>query len=51
MMRQRRLKGKGLPLKAGAGDLLVRLNIQIPAGDKELEALMRRRREAKDPRG
>ena len=41
-----RLKGKGLPLKSGAGDLLVRLNIQIPKDDKELEALMRKRREA-----
>jgi DnaJ-class molecular chaperone len=41
-----RLKGKGLPLKSGAGDLLVRLNIVIPMGDKDLEALMRRRREA-----
>jgi DnaJ-class molecular chaperone len=41
-----RLKGKGLPLKSGAGDLLVRLNIVIPTGDKELEALMRKRREA-----
>ncbi len=41
-----RLKGKGLPLKSGAGDLLVRLNIQIPKNDKELEALMRKRREA-----
>lgn len=42
-----RLKGKGLPLKSGAGDLLVRLNIQIPKDDKELEALMRKRREAR----
>lgn len=41
-----RLKGKGLPLKSGAGDLLVRLNIQIPTEDKELEALLRHRREA-----
>ena len=41
-----RLKGKGLPLKSGAGDLLVRLNIQIPKDD-ELEALMRKRREAR----
>jgi DnaJ-class molecular chaperone len=43
-----RLKGKGLPLKSGAGDLLVRLNIQIPKDDKDLEALMRKRREAPD---
>jgi DnaJ-class molecular chaperone len=42
-----RLKGKGLPLKTGAGDLLVRLNILIPADDKELQALMRSRREAR----
>jgi len=42
-----RLKGKGLPLKSGTGDLLVRLNIQIPQDDKELEALMRKRREAR----
>jgi DnaJ-class molecular chaperone len=41
-----RLKGKGLPLKSGAGDLLVRLNIIVPIGDEDLEALMRRRREA-----
>jgi DnaJ-class molecular chaperone len=40
-----RLKGKGLPLKSGTGDLLVRLSVQIPTDDKELEALMRRRRE------
>ncbi len=42
-----RLKGKGLPLKSGAGDLLVRLSIQIPTHDKELEALMRSRRETR----
>ncbi|MBV8766019.1 MAG: DnaJ domain-containing protein [Hyphomicrobiales bacterium] len=41
-----RLKGKGLPLKSGAGDLLVRLNIQVPKGDRELEELMRKRRDA-----
>jgi DnaJ-class molecular chaperone len=41
-----RLKGKGLPLKSGTGDLLVRLNIQLPLNDKELETLLRRRREA-----
>ena len=41
-----RLKGKGLPLKSGTGDLLVRLNVLVPAGDAELEALMRKRREA-----
>jgi len=42
-----RLKGKGLPLKSGTGDLFVRLNIQIPVEDKELEALMRKRREVR----
>jgi DnaJ-class molecular chaperone len=41
-----RLRGKGLPLKSGAGDLLVRPNIQIPKNDNELEALMRKSREA-----
>ncbi|MFI5013684.1 MAG: DnaJ C-terminal domain-containing protein [Hyphomicrobiales bacterium] len=46
-----RLKGKGLPLKSGTGDLLVRLNIQMPLNDKELEALMRRGREARAGRG
>ncbi len=46
-----RLKGKGLPLKSGAGDLLVRLSIQVPVGDKELEALMQHRREARDAKG
>jgi DnaJ-class molecular chaperone len=46
-----RLKGKGLPLKSGTGDLLVRPNIQIPTDDKELEALMRRRREAPAKQG
>jgi len=45
-----RLKGKGLPLKSGAGDLLVRLNIQIPSNDKDLEALMQRRREMRGAR-
>jgi DnaJ-class molecular chaperone len=46
-----RLKGKGLPLKSGSGDLFVRLDIQLPAGDKDLEALMRRRREARATSG
>jgi DnaJ-class molecular chaperone len=41
-----RLKGKGLPLKSGAGDLLVRLAIKLPPEDAELEALMRKRRAA-----
>ncbi|MFN0262710.1 DnaJ C-terminal domain-containing protein [Tepidamorphus sp. 3E244] len=40
-----RLKGKGLPKKAGGnGDLLVVLNIQLPENDAELEALMEQRR-------
>jgi DnaJ-class molecular chaperone len=45
-----RLKGKGLPKKSGgAGDLLVSVQIALPEKpDAELEALMRRRREAKD---
>jgi DnaJ-class molecular chaperone len=42
-----RLKGKGLPLKSGTGDLFVRLDIQLPVNDKDLEALMRRLREAR----
>jgi DnaJ-class molecular chaperone len=39
-----RLKGKGFPAAAGAGDLLVRIDIAVPKGDAELEALMRMRR-------
>jgi DnaJ-class molecular chaperone len=44
-----RLKGKGLPKSGGgAGDLLVSVQIALPeGGDSELEALMRRKREAK----
>jgi DnaJ-class molecular chaperone len=49
-----RLKGKGLPGKTGAGDLLVTVRIVLPegGGDSELEALMRKWREQKpyDPR-
>jgi DnaJ-class molecular chaperone len=48
-----RLKGKGLPLKDGAGDLYVAARIVLPeGGDAELEELMRQRRENKpyDPR-
>jgi DnaJ-class molecular chaperone len=45
-----RLKGKGLPKAGGAGDLLVTPRIVLPeAADGELEALMRRWREAKRP--
>lgn len=37
-----RLKGKGLPTKSGAGDLLVTIRIVLPPGSHpELEALMR----------
>jgi DnaJ-class molecular chaperone len=48
-----RLKGKGLPSKAGAGDLLATVQIVLPEKtDAELEALMRRLRDGKpyDPR-
>ena len=48
-----RLKGKGFPAKAGAGDLLVTARIVLPdAGDAELEQLMRKWRQARpyDPR-
>ena len=45
-----RLKGKGLPKKTGAGDLLVTPRIVVPErADGELEALMRRWREEKRP--
>ncbi len=40
-----RLRGKGLPSKGEAGDLLVTLNISLPKDDKELEALFRKRRD------
>ena len=49
-----RLKGKGLPSKAGYGDLLVTPRIVLPDGrDPELDALMRRWRESdgRSPRG
>jgi DnaJ-class molecular chaperone len=39
-----RLKGKGFPAQAGAGDLHVRIDIALPKNDHELEALMRIRR-------
>jgi DnaJ-class molecular chaperone len=44
-----RLKGKGLPKKAGgAGDLLVSVQVELPdKPDHELDALMRKRREGK----
>jgi DnaJ-class molecular chaperone len=42
-----RLKGKGLPLKSGTGDLFVRLDVQLPTNDKDLDSLMRRQREAR----
>jgi DnaJ-class molecular chaperone len=48
-----RLKGKGLPAKAGAGDLFVTVRIALPPqSDPELDALMRRLREQApyDPR-
>ena len=48
-----RLKGKGLPAKSGHGDLYVSVRIILPEEtDKELEELMRRRREETpyDPR-
>jgi DnaJ-class molecular chaperone len=45
-----RLKGKGLPKAAGYGDLLVTPRIVLPEGaDPDLEALMRRWREANRP--
>jgi DnaJ-class molecular chaperone len=48
-----RLKGKGLPMKTAAGDLLVSVRIVLPeGGGAELEALMRTWRESRpyDPR-
>jgi DnaJ-class molecular chaperone len=45
-----RLKGKGLPSKTGAGDLLVTPRIVLPDGaDGDLEALMKKWRDAKRP--
>lgn len=41
-----RLKGRGLPGKAGAGDLYVHVRLMLPeGGDRELEQLMRVRKE------
>jgi DnaJ-class molecular chaperone len=48
-----RLRGKGFPTKEATGDLLATVRIMLPeGGDAELEALMRKWREAKpyDPR-
>ncbi len=40
-----RLKGRGLPLKTGGhGDLYAKVQIALPQGDAELEALMKKRR-------
>ncbi|CAH1669929.1 DnaJ C-terminal domain-containing protein [Chelatococcus asaccharovorans] len=40
-----RLRGKGLPTKDGAGDLIVTIDIELPKEpDPELESLMRKRR-------
>ncbi len=40
-----RLKGRGLPLKTGGhGDLYAKVQIVLPQDDRELEALMKRRR-------
>jgi DnaJ-class molecular chaperone len=40
-----RLKGRGLPVKTGGrGDLYADVRIMLPEGDKELEALMKKRR-------
>jgi DnaJ-class molecular chaperone len=49
-----RLKGKGMPAKAGPGDLYAKVQIVLPAEiDPDLETLMKKLREAKpyDPRG
>ncbi len=43
--RRLRLKGRGLPLKAGGNaDLYADVRIMLPEGDHELEALMRKKR-------
>src|SRR3954469_21015154 len=43
-----RLKGKGLSLKSGSGDLLATVRIVLPKGsDAELKELMKKRRETK----
>lgn len=45
--RKLRLKGKGLPLKAGGhGDLYAHVQIMLPEGDAELEAFARKARAA-----
>ncbi|MDJ1157748.1 J domain-containing protein [Chelatococcus sp. SYSU_G07232] len=47
-----RLRGKGLPAKDGAGDLIVTIDIELPKGpDPELEALMRKRRATAETSG
>jgi DnaJ-class molecular chaperone len=49
-----RLKGKGLKVKGGSGDLLATVRIVLPKGsDEEFTALMKKWRETKpyDPRG
>lgn len=46
--RKLRLKGKGLPLKAGGhGDLFAHVRVMLPEGDHELEALMRKAKAGK----
>ncbi len=40
-----RLRGKGLPTKTGAGDMLVTVNITFSNQDTELEAFLRKRRD------
>ncbi len=43
--RSLRLKGRGLPVKTGGrGDLFANVRVMLPADDKELEALMKKRR-------
>jgi DnaJ-class molecular chaperone len=43
-----RLKGKGMPSKAGPGDLYATTRVVLPeAADPELEELMRRWRDSK----
>lgn len=43
--RSLRLKGRGLPVKTGGrGDLYANVRVMLPDGDKELEALMKKRR-------
>ncbi|HWM82596.1 MAG TPA: J domain-containing protein [Pseudolabrys sp.] len=47
-----RLRGKGMPGKSNAGDLLVSVNIMLPEADADLQELMRKWRAQKpyDPR-